>query len=371
MKRLYKVILLFLLAVVAVAVLCLLQNPARGGRPHDHNPYGLQSDSSQVYLLPSSRVYLDSLMKHIADARESVYMEMYQLDGEQARLVMDLMRRKAREGVKVEVLVDGWGTRDEPWDYDAIRADGVDIGFWDEVKFPVLNHVLHRNHRKVVIIDGEWSFIGSTNIAAYSFGHFKERPDSFPCFDMNIQMRAGAPQVTVVEKAEDLLSAMTALIEDATDSIRIIQPYIALPAPVLNALKDALSRGVDIQFLMGEWSDLPVYQQSALGLFHQVLGPAGARMWLYRDGFHHTKAMSVDGKVLFLGSTNMTHRALRRNLEENVLVKDPQLASEFDANFAAFVAGSIPFDDAYWAQMPEGERRRCARVHRFNRLIIE
>ena len=366
-----KILLAVLAAYVAFVVYCLLYNPTKGERPHNHNPYGIQSDSSQVYLLPSSREYVDSLLLHISKARESIYMEMYKLGGDQARKVVDLMRRKAREGVKVQVLVDGWGTKDEQWDYDAIRADGVDIRFWDEVKFPVSNHVLHRNHRKVVIIDGEWTFIGSTNIADYSFGHFKERPDSFPCYDLNIQMRAGAPQVKIVEKAEDLLSTMTALIESANDSIRVIQPYIALPAQVLDALLDALSRGVDIQFLMGEWTDLPVYQQSAFGLFHQVLGPAGARMWLYKDGFHHTKALSVDGKALFLGSTNMTIRALRRNLEENVLIIDPRLASAFDAYFSAYVAGSIPFDDNYWERMPADERRRSTLAHRPNWLIVE
>lgn len=366
-----RIILCGLGAVILALILCLMNNPARGGLRHDHNPRGLQSDSAQVYLLPSSQAYQDSLLKHLEKARESIYMEMYQLGGEKAREDMYLMRRKAREGVRVEVLVDGWGTKDEDWDYEAIRADGVQIAFWDPVKFPVVNHVLHRNHRKVVIIDGEWSFVGSTNIADYSFGRFEELPDSLPCFDMNIQFRAGAPQVRVVEMADELLATMTALIEGARDSIRVIQPYIALPTPVQNALLTALQRGVDVQFLMGEWNDIPVYQRSDFGLFHKVLGPAGARLWLHPVGFHHTKAISVDGKMLYLGSANMTHRALHRNLEENVLVEDSRLTAEFDACFAAYVKESVPFDDNYWNRLSKRERVLNSLTYRLNRLIVE
>jgi cardiolipin synthase len=223
----------------------------------------------------------------------------------------------------------------------------------------------------VVIIDGEWSFIGSTNIADYSFGKFKELPDSLPCFDMNVQFRAGAPQVNVIEKADDLLSTMTSLIEQAQDSIRVIQPYIALPNPVQEALLKALQRGVDVQFLMGEWNDIPIYQSSDFGLFHKVLCPAGARLWVHPVGFHHTKALSVDGSILFLGSTNMTHRALRRNLEENVLVKDSRLAAEFDKYFAGYAKESVPFDDQYWAQLSRKERVEGVLANRFNYLIIE
>lgn len=373
MKRFLTIFLIILgLVVVNLAFyLSHLNNPAKGGLTHDHNPYGLQSDSSQVYLLPSSQSYQDSLVKHIEQAKESIYLEMYHLGGEKAREDMALMRRKAREGVKVEILVDGWGTKDEDWDFDAIRADGVDISYWDAVKFPVSSHVLHRNHRKVVIIDGEWSFIGSTNIADYSFGKFEELPDSLPCYDMNVLFRAGAPQVTVVEKAEDLLATAITLFEEAKDSIRIIQPYIALPDTLQNAILNALNRGVDIQFLMGEWNDIPIYQKSAFGLFHNVLEPAGACLWLYPGGFHHTKAMSVDGKVLFLGSTNFTHRALLRNLEENVLVQDPRLTAQFDAYFASFAKESIPFDEKYWDSLSEREKIRDEITNRFNRLIVE
>lgn len=371
MKRFLTILLLCIGAVILALLLCLLNNPAKGGLRHNHNPYGLQSDSSQVYFLPSAMEYNDSLVKHIAEAKESIYLEMYHLGGVKAREDMELMRQKAREGVKVRIMIDGWGSKDEDWDFDALRADGVEIGYWDPVKFPVVNHIMHRNHRKVVIIDGEWSFIGSTNIADYSFGKFKERPDSFPCYDMNVMFRAGAPQVTVVEMADDLLATVTTLIEEAKDSIRIIQPYIAMPTQVQNVILDALQRGVDIQFLIGEWNDTPVFQRSAYGLFHKLLNPAGARLWLYPGGFHHTKAISVDGRMLFLGSTNLNHRALRRNLEESVIVRDPGLTAEFDACFAGFKKESIPFDDEYWNRLSIIEHMRDAVANRYNWLILK
>lgn len=122
---------------------------------------------------------------------------------------------------------------------------------------------------------------------------------------------------------------------------------------------------------MGEWNDIPVYQRSAFGLFHRVLEPAGARLWLYLGGFHHTKALSVDGRILYLGSLKMTHRALKRNLEENVLVTDKRLAAEFDSLFAAYVKESVPFDEPYWEQLSKRERFRGRLAHRFNRLIVE
>lgn len=90
-----------------------------------------------------------------------------------------------------------------------------------------------------------------------------------------------------------------------------------------------------------------------------------------KGGFQHTKALSVDGRVLYLGSLNMTYRALKRNLEENVLVQDPKLAKEFDALFGTFAKESIPFDERYWDHLSKGERFRCSLAHRLDNLIIQ
>lgn len=75
--------------------------------------------------------------------------------------------------------------------------------------------------------------------------------------------------------------------------------------------------------------------------------------------------------MLYLGSTNMTHRALQRNLEENVLIKDSRLTAEFDACFAAYAKESVPFDDNYWDQLSKRERVLNSLTYRLNRLIVE
>jgi len=283
-------------------------------------------------LLVGGQEFVDSLEAMIDRARESIYIEIYEFRSDSVgRDVMSHLLAKASVGVKVRLVLDGWGSAGQ-WNPDSLL--GIDLCEWDTFEFPYVNHVLSRNHRKVAILDGRECIVGCTNIADY---YVNGLPELGSWHDMSVMFPAG--KLEIVKNTGDILDRWIQLLDSASESVRIINPYIAPPSKLEDAVESAVARGVDVTFLFSEKGDIDSYFRSSKAFLSRI----GANVCVYPGGFHHTKAMSVDGKVLYIGSANMTHRALCRNLEENVVVYDSDVIEKFDALFSGYVQESFPF----------------------------
>lgn len=284
-------------------------------------------------LIVGGKEYVDSLKAMIDRAEKSIYIEIYEFKNDSTgNDIMSHLLTKAGNGVSVHLVLDGWGSAGQ-WDGDTLP--GIEISMWDSFDFPYVNHILRRNHRKAVIIDGKDCLIGCTNIADY---YISGLPEIGSWHDMAVKFPAGSAEI--VKEDGEILSEWIRLLDSARQTVRIINPYIAPPKTLEEAIRRAIDRGVDVSFLFGENGDIDSYFRSSKSFLSRI----GAKAWIYPEGFHHTKAMSIDGTTLFIGSANMTRRALCRNLEENLVIHDNETIRRFDSIFTDYVSVSHPLN---------------------------
>ncbi len=348
------------------------------------------TEGNRVSLLMSGQQKFDSLFADIRRARHTVNLEYFNFRNDSiAMLLFDLLREKRREGVIIKAMFDGFGndSNNQPLrkhHLQALRNDSIDIIEFDPIRFPWVNHIWPRDHRKIVVIDDSIAYTGGMNVADYYikgteqvgewrdmhcriegpavahlqriFKHIWEKEqgaDGNEAADDNQaaggrqEKGSGAAQastVAIVNRepgtvrcADGTLlgrnSAMRFLyvsaIDAARDSLRIINPYFTLTPSIKKALKRAIKRGVKVEIMISAKSDIPLTPDCVFYQGHSLM-KRGAHVWLYEPGFHHSKIMTVDGRFCTVGSTNLDARSTRFDYEENALILDPAVTRQLD-----------------------------------------
>ena len=136
--------------------------------------YGIRfTHDNKVTLLMSGQAKFDDMFAHIRQARQSIHLEYFNFRNDSiASLLFDILREKRREGVEVRALFDGFGndSNNQPlkkYHLKALRDDSIDIYEYDPIRFPWVNHIWPRDHRKIVVIDGRIAYTGGMNVADY------------------------------------------------------------------------------------------------------------------------------------------------------------------------------------------------------------
>jgi len=365
--------------------------------------YGIQfTDNNRVTLLMSGQEKFDDLFAAIRQARHSVHLEYFNFRNDSiANELFDLLRQKRREGVKVRALFDGFGndSNNQPLKKQhlvALRHDSIDIHEFDPIRFPWVNHIWPRDHRKIVVIDGNVAYTGGMNVADY---YIKGTEQVGPWRDMHCRIEGGAVDqlqhifatIWLEVTGENLFQPvyfrgsepieMTGLKPDTTttaghkkvgivnrephitndamryfyvnainsarDSLRIINPYFTLIPSVNKALKQAIRRGVKVELMISSRSDIPLTPDCAFYYMHKMM-KRGADVWLYQAGFHHSKIMMVDGRFCTIGSTNLDARSLRFDYEENAVIIDRPTTLELDQMFDRDKQQSVRLTEDEW-----------------------
>ena len=381
---------------------------------HQLRDYGIRfTNDNSVTLLMSGQEKFDDMFEAIRQAKESVHLEYFNFRNDSiAFLLFDILREKRREGVEVRALFDGFGndSNNQPLKkhhVEALRADSIDIYEFDPIRFPWVNHIWPRDHRKIVVIDGNVAYTGGMNVADYYIkgteqvgawrdmhcrieggavddlqrifvstwmkttgeeltdskyfrgGPLQPPPSGGGCYagvlrDGNLPhmgevgggftglkpdttATAGHKLVGIVNREPHTTNDVMRYfyvnaIDDAQDSIRIINPYFTLTPSITKALKRALKRGVKVELMISAKSDIPLTPDCAFYNMHRMM-KHGAHVWLYQPGFHHSKIMMVDGRFCTVGSTNLDARSLRFDYEENAVIIDRNTTKELDDMF--------------------------------------
>ena len=347
------------------------------------------TDNNRVVLFKTGKEKFDDLFPAIRAAKESIHLEYFNFrnDSISAQL-FSLLVQKAAEGVKVRALFDGFGnsSNNRPLranHLDSLRRHGIEIYEYDPIRFPWVNHVLHRDHRKIVVIDGIVAYTGGMNVADYyitgkpEFGEWRDLharvegdavgelqavflnfwnkvtgqevhgPQYFPGerdarldFGMlkpDTTATAGHKVVGVVNRdphgsAHSIHDTFVHAIEHAEKEILIINPYFTLCRHIKRALKRAAKRGVDVQVMVSSKSDIPITPRIVEYNVHQLM-KRGVKVYFFEGGFHHSKIMMVDGSYSFIGSANLNSRSLSFDYECNLLVADPNTTEELKRIF--------------------------------------
>ena len=331
------------------------------------------SQGNSVRLLMSGRDKFADMFETIRQAKSSVHLEYFNFRNDSiASLLFDILREKRKEGVEVRALFDGFGndSNNQPLKKEhlqTLHADSIDIYEFDPIRFPWVNHIWPRDHRKIVVIDGEVAYTGGMNVADYyivgteQVGEWRdmhcriEGPAVNELQQIFLRMwkrvtketltnpkyfqgkPAGNKMVGIANREphtsnEIMRRFYVHALDAAQDSIKLVNPYFAPTSSVIKALKRCAERGVKMDILMSSKYDIPLMPDVVIYNMKK-LAKRGARIWRYKPGFHHSKIMMVDGKFCTVGSTNLDARSLRYDYEINALIIDPEPTQELEKRF--------------------------------------
>ena len=349
---------------------------------------------NEVQLIMSGKDKFDLLFKDIRQAKSSVHLEYFNFRNDSiASLLFDILREKRKQGIEVRALFDGFGndSNNQPLKkhhLKSLRNDSIDIHEFDPVRFPWVNHIWPRDHRKIVVIDGRIAYTGGMNVADYyivgtkQVGEWRdmhcriEGPVVNELQDIFVRIWQKVTKEQLTDKkyfqAQEKGDKMVGIanrepnktnkimrqfyinaLDDAQDSVQIINPYFTLTPSVKKAIHRAIKRGVKVDILVSAKSDIPLTPDAVFYNVHKLM-KKGANIWLYQPGFHHSKIMMVDGRFCTVGSTNLDARSLRYDYEVNALIINKEVTQELQDMFIRDTKKSVKLTPEEWNKFRTG-----------------
>ena len=339
------------------------------------NNLGIETTQhNQLKLLKSGEEKFIDLFQTIEEAKHHVHLEYFNFRNDSiANSLFELLGRKAKEGVEIRAIFDAFGnfSNNQPLKkkhIKEIRTKGIEIVKFDPLRFPWINHVFHRDHRKIVVIDGEIGYTGGMNIADY---YIEGLPEIGDWRDMHIRIEGTAvnelqdifldmwnkctkqgiggtayyplkkdsinsslplKNVAIVDRyprknPKVMREVYAHAIENAENKILIINPYFTPTKTIKRAIKKAVKKGTKVEIMIPDKSDIGFTPDAALYTANQ-LRKKGVDIYIYNGGFHHSKIMMVDSLYCTVGSTNLNSRSLHYDYEVNAFVFDKETTHE-------------------------------------------
>ncbi len=328
-------------------------------------------------IFDDNLVLFNSVLEDIKNSKQSIWIEIYRFGkdamGEKFRMALE---DKVSEGLEVKILVDAWGTGEDTTFFEPLTKLGAEVRIYRKMRFgkSFLSKNHCRNHRKLILIDGEIGYIGSTNITAYCLNwrelnlrttdeallsilrrSFKDSFRSFERYSFNkigtkrdlhtgdwvfIQDFPGIYRQKIKTKYERMISK-------AEKEILIETPYF-LPGHVLRKLLcEAAQRGVNVNVVTPIHSDVHVVdiiRRHYLGSLHQ----AGVKLHFYTAGNLHAKGVMIDNEIFSISSANFDYRSFRYQYELALIGKEPQLLPQLQEHFDSTLKYCTSFDYVSW-----------------------
>lgn len=317
-----------------------------------------------------------AMLEAIRDARESVTLATYIFGNDViGRQFADALEAAVHRGVEVRVLIDNAGERYTwPSMVGVLRRRGVTVArFFPRLPARFFGMNL-RNHRKLLVVDGRIGFTGGMNIRRHHCMSSGRRATR------DMQFRFEGPMVRQLQEVfyedwyfatkeqlqgprwfpslkpvgevlargvrggpdENLLKhhlALHAGIASAKRSIRVVTPYFLPDSTLMSALNMASLRGVQVDIVLPESSNLPFVNWAMMAQIPPLLD-YDVRLWFTSKPFDHSKLMVVDEAWVFLGSTNWDPRSLRLNFEFNVECYGRKFATDLAARVDVRISGA-------------------------------
>ncbi|MCD8266581.1 MAG: phospholipase D-like domain-containing protein [Prevotellaceae bacterium] len=338
-------------------------------------------NGNEAVLLRSPQQKYDSLFACVKRAKRYVHLEYFWLANDSVgQALVGILSKKASEGVEVRLLIDDYANRksERPWrakDIDSLNSTGIKAAIFDPFRFPWINHSYHRDHRKIVVADGETALSGGMNVADY---YLTGTPRSGQWRDAHLQLQgsavrayervfeeiwarqtgerldslsyqgngteAGGSVITVVNREPLALSkrmrqAYAASIDAAQTEVRIVSPYPTNVRMVRKAIHRALRRGVRVMIMCSASSDVRV-TPDLIGVEMKKLTKRGCEVYFYEGGFHHSKTMTVDGEFCTVGTANLDGRSMLFDYEINAFIFDRRMTERLNTIFDQDLRGS-------------------------------
>jgi cardiolipin synthase A/B len=318
------------------------------------------SACNQVELLADGPAFFSALEAAIRKARHSIHVAVYIFRNDATgQHIWNLLEERARAGLQVRVLVDGFGTGRSAWLAERAAEAGIQVAVFLPERFrplyaPRVNFV---NHRKIVIVDHEIAFTGGMNFAAEYAGAWRDlmirvqgpsvgaleyvffedwyfaTSEVLDAASVNCDSAAGLSVATIASGPDSepwILDAYFIFITQATRRVWIATPYFIPSPPIVEALRTAAGRGVDVRVIVPARSDVSVVAWAARSYYRNLL-EAGVRVFEYQGPMLHAKALVQDDRLLSVGTANIDSRSFRLSFEVSCFVESAALNQELAA----------------------------------------
>ena len=314
------------------------------------------------------------MLEDLKRAEKFIFLEYYIVDeGLMWDSILEVLEEKAAQGVEVKMLYDDIGCMVTlPGDYTVhLRSKGIDAHKFNKVIPRMTVAYNNRDHRKILVIDGQISYTGGINLAdeyinhIERFGHWKDsgiRIDGpatqaftrlflmnwyinrgeisdFDQYHLENQTRFGGglcipygsgPKPIYKTKVGKIVYQN--LINQAEDFVYITTPYLIIDYDLTEDIKNAAMRGVDVRIVTPHIPDKKLIQLVTRGAYPDLLS-AGVRIFEYTPGFIHSKQMIVDDRFAAVGTINLDYRSLVHHYENAVLLYKTESIADIHKDF--------------------------------------
>lgn len=321
---------------------------------------------------------LEMLLKDIVSACRHIHIEFYIIEDDRiGRMIKEALVAKVKEGVSVRLVYDDvgcWNVKNRF--FKEMQKAGIEVAGFLPVRFPKLtSKVNYRNHRKIVVIDGIIGYVGGMNLAEryfYPTGSYRRAwrdtharvlgnavaglqraflSDWYVASGQMVSEKLYYPReeevrrmveadqggfvskkalvqiVTSIPTAPwpDIMQGMILALLRAKKYCYLQSPYFMPTERMLFAMQTAALSGVDIRLMIPESTDKPLLTWASRSYLSDAM-KAGVRVYLYQNGFLHSKTMVCDDSLTSCGSTNIDFRSFEQNFEVNAFVYDDKAA---------------------------------------------
>jgi len=324
---------------------------------------------NEVTLFRSGLKTFNAIEETIETASHHIHMVYYIWENDSTgQRIVNALIRACQRGVEVRVLIDGLGTRatKKRFFYELIASGGIVERFLPINRLGRHFNLNNRNHRKLIIVDGELGFTGGMNIgddysglgqpwldlhakicgpAVYSLQevfcqdwyhttecdltHSKYFPKSKASGDTWVQVLSSGP---ADERWKNIYTLLFASINSAETRVWIETPYFVPDTSIVMALQTAALKGVDVRLLLPSKSDHPLVLNAGKSFYNELM-LAGVRIFEVQNTMPHAKMVTIDGHFSTLGSANMDQRSFRLNFETNLFFYGRNVAKKLENNF--------------------------------------
>ena len=353
---------------------------------------------NKLTLLQDGPATYKAMFAAIRSAKDHINLETYIFeDGEIGKEFADLLLAKQAQGVQVNIIYDSVGSLKTPQSFfDRLKSAGIRVLEFNPVN-PLKNQkkrwaLNNRDHRKLLIVDGQVAFLGGINISeTYSSGSSSPSLKSadaqeagwrdthlqiqgpvvadFQKLYMDTWARQNGPALNdrkyfppLSKQGDEIVRAvgsksdapypqiyltLLSAIEHAERSIHMTNAYFVPDPQLLTVLKNAAKRGVDVQFILPSKTDSWVVFHAGRSYYEDLLD-AGVAIYERQGAILHSKTATIDGVWSTIGSTNLDWRSFLHNDELNAVVLGRDFAQQMEAMFAKDRAASIRIDPKQW-----------------------
>ena len=354
------------------------------------------TSGNQLDLLVNGEKKFPLVLRDLENAKHHIHIQYYIYeDDEIGRAIENILIKKSAEGVKVRFIYDDFGSHAITKKMvQRLRDAKVEVFPFQKIKFILFaNRINHRNHRKIIVIDGDLAFVGGINVSdkyinpeedlkklywrdthlrihgpgayylQYLFlcdwnfcAHTQLRPNSefFPFTassprpgDKMLQIAASGPD----SESPTILYSLLQAIGIAQEELLVTTPYYIPDDSVQQALIMAALGGLKVKLLVPGVSDSAIVNAAARAYYGDLL-KAGVEIYLYQKGFVHAKTLVADRKLAMVGTANMDYRSFDLNFEVNAIVYDKSFSQELADTFMNDLQFAEKIDPEKWFARP-------------------